>query len=129
LAKTASGAEPTSAQDPANSPFPVVAHDANEYNWSGFSCPYRSATSFISCGGGHLVCDGAIELRNGRRFHQCYCGHAGFIEGSIKTYSAHHHSVDAEVGNAPPLTDQFGGRRKSLENRPPEIEEFPTNLM
>ena len=48
------------------------------------------------------MCDGATELRNDRRFHQCFCGHAGFIEGAIKTYSAHHHVVEPEVGNAKP---------------------------
>jgi hypothetical protein len=99
---TPPGAAPTSTQDPADSAFPVIAHDAGEYNWSGFSCPYCRATGFVSCGGGHLVCDGATELRTGRRFHQCFCGHAGYIEGSIKTCSAHHHVVEAEVGNAKP---------------------------
>jgi hypothetical protein len=87
----------TYAQESADSTLPITTHGAGEYNWSGFSCPYCSASSFVSCSGGHLVCDGGTELRVGRRFHQCFCGHAGYIEGTIKTFDAHHHSIVSEI--------------------------------
>jgi hypothetical protein len=61
----------------------IVQHDATEYNWDSFLCPYCDASSFIKCAGGHLACDGTVQIRKGRRFHQCYCGNAGFIEGEI----------------------------------------------
>jgi hypothetical protein len=77
---------------------PVAAHNIEEYNWSGFSCPYCGASSFVSCGGGHLACDGTATLRDGRRFHQCFCGQAGFISGSIKTVESKRLSVEADVG-------------------------------
>jgi hypothetical protein len=32
---------------------PKTAHDAEQYNWNGFSCLYCRATSFVSCSGGH----------------------------------------------------------------------------
>jgi predicted RNA-binding Zn-ribbon protein involved in translation (DUF1610 family) len=82
----------------------VPMHDANEYNWSGFSCPYCGASSFVSCAGGHLACDGTAELRDGRRFHQCFCGHAGFISGIIKNLGSKRLSVEAEL-NSPNLPD------------------------
>jgi hypothetical protein len=41
--------------------LPAATYDVNEYNWNGFSCPYCHAASFISCSGGHLVCDGSTE--------------------------------------------------------------------
>lgn len=78
-------------------------NDAAEYNWSGFCCPYCRASSFISCGsGGHLACDGTIQMRNGERFHQCFCGHASFISGSIKSFENRRMSVkrDAAEGLA-----------------------------
>jgi hypothetical protein len=25
-------------------------------------------------------------MRNNRRFHRCFCGHAGYIEGSIRSF-------------------------------------------
>jgi hypothetical protein len=75
----------------------AVQHDATEYNWASFFCPYcQKASSFIQCSGGHLACDGTVEIRNGRRFHQCYCGGAGFIEGAIKTIEANHHTFTVE---------------------------------
>jgi hypothetical protein len=82
----------------------VAMHDANEYNWSGFCCPYCGAASFVSCAGGHLACDGTAELRDGRRFHQCFCGHAGFIGGIIKNLGSKRLSVEAEL-NSPNLPD------------------------
>jgi hypothetical protein len=82
----------------------VATNDADEYNWSGFFCPYCKASSFVSCGGGHLACDGTIQVRKDGRFHQCFCGRAGFISGMIKTYKNERLSVEADVGrpNAPP---------------------------
>jgi hypothetical protein len=62
-----------------------TCHEAREY-WSSFFCPYCNATGFIRCHGGHFACDGTVQIRNGRRFHQCFCGDAGFIEGEIKSY-------------------------------------------
>jgi hypothetical protein len=76
----------------------VATHNADEYNWSSFSCPYCSASNFVSCSGGHLACDGSAELRNGGRFHQCFCGHAGFITGTIKTLESKRLSVERETG-------------------------------
>ena len=69
-------------------------YDADQYNWSSFICPYCSATSFIKCAGGH-ACDGTVEMRSGRPFRQCFCGHAGFVEGTIKTIEANHRSFQA----------------------------------
>jgi hypothetical protein len=78
---------------------PVAAHSMDEYNWNGFSCPYCSAAGFVSCSGGHLACDGTAKLRDGRRFHQCFCGRAGFISGTIKTVESRRLSVEADVGS------------------------------
>jgi hypothetical protein len=75
----------------------AATHDADEYNWSGFSCPYCSASSFVSGACGHLACNGTDELRNGRYFHQCFCGHAGFISGTIKSFKDTRLSVEREV--------------------------------
>jgi hypothetical protein len=78
------------SETPNNRPTPVAVstttNDADEYNWNGFSCPYCDAHSFISCAGGHLACDGTIRVRKDGRFHQCFCGHAAFIVGTIKTF-------------------------------------------
>ena len=74
----------------------TAQHDATEYNWESFLCPYCDASSFIKCSGGHLACDGTVQIRNGRRFHQCYCGSAGFIEGAIKSIEANQHTFTAE---------------------------------
>jgi hypothetical protein len=73
-----------------------ILHDANEYNWTSFLCPYCNASSFIECRGGHLACDGTAEVRSGRRFHQCFCGSAGFIEGTIKTFDANDSILQVE---------------------------------
>jgi hypothetical protein len=82
----------------------ATTNDAAEYNWSGFSCPFCNAAGFVLCGGGHLACDGTIQVRKDGRFHQCFCGRAGFISGMIKTYKNERLSVEADVGrpNAPP---------------------------
>jgi hypothetical protein len=32
------------------------------------------------------ACDGTVQIRNGKPFHQCYCGNAGFISGTIENF-------------------------------------------
>lgn len=91
-------AEPVQRYKP---PAPTQ-HDADEYNWASFFCPYCNASSFIHCRGGHFACDGTAEIRSGRRFHQCFCGNAGFIEGTIKTIHANHSVLQAELNAAKP---------------------------
>jgi hypothetical protein len=81
---------------------PAAMHNADEYNWSGFSCPYCSACGLVLGGCGHLACDGTTELRNGRRFYQCFCGHAGFISGIIKAFEGKRLSVEREEGTEQP---------------------------
>ena len=76
----------------------TATRDSNEYNWSGFSCPYCGATSFVACAGGHLACDGSVELRDDRRFHQCFCGEAGFINGTINALKAKRLSLEFDAG-------------------------------
>lgn len=86
---------------PATPPSKPLRYDAGEYNWASFFCPYCNASNFIKCGVGHLVCDSTVEIRNGRRFHQCFCGNAGFIEGTIKTIEANQHTFEeATVASA-----------------------------
>jgi hypothetical protein len=77
----------------------TAAHSIEEYNWSGFSCPYCNASSFVSGGCGHLTCDGSVKLKEGRRFYQCFCGHAGFLTGTMKTVGGRRLSVEADVGS------------------------------
>jgi hypothetical protein len=43
-----------------------------------------------------------VELRNGRRFHQCFCGDAGFIDGLIKTFEGKRRSVGADLNAKAP---------------------------
>jgi hypothetical protein len=93
---------PMPTRDPkaesASMATPAVPRDISEYNWSGLRCPYCDASSFVHCrAGGHLVCDGTVELRDGRRFYQCFCGHAAYIEGSIKTLDDTRRSGRAEA--------------------------------
>ena len=83
------------ADEPLSPMTQTATHDPNEYNWSGFSCPYCSASGFVACTSGHLACDGTAELRNGRRFHQCFCGQAGFISGTMKAIESKRLSVGA----------------------------------
>jgi transcription elongation factor Elf1 len=86
-----------------------ATNDADEYNWSGFFCPYCNASSFVSCGGGHLACDGTVQVRKDGRFHQCFCGRSGFISGVIKTFENERLSVEAEVDrpNVPPAVREW----------------------
>jgi uncharacterized Zn-finger protein len=96
--------------------IPTATHNADEYNWSGFSCPYCNASSFVSGACGHLACDGPAELRNGRRFHKCFCGHAGFISGTIKNFQSKRLSVEAEFGSpSPTLTARQDLGSKSVD--------------
>jgi predicted RNA-binding Zn-ribbon protein involved in translation (DUF1610 family) len=46
------------SSSPVESVSPGDQHDAGDYNWSGFSCPYCGDVSFVRCSGGHLVCQG-----------------------------------------------------------------------
>jgi hypothetical protein len=94
-------ATPATAGQATGTTIPVAtSHNADEYNWSGFSCPYCGASSFVSGACGHLACNGTAELRNGRHFHQCFCGHAGFISGTITAFEGKRLSVEREVGSA-----------------------------
>jgi hypothetical protein len=74
------------------------------------------ASGFVKCSGGHLACDGTVQIRNGRRFHQCYCGCAGFIEGSIKTIEVDQHtfSVEPNVSRSPVENCESGDAAKEL---------------
>jgi hypothetical protein len=97
-------------------------YNANEYNWSGFSCPYCDASSFVFCWGGHLACDGSSELRNGQKFHQCFCGHAGPIMGIIKTVESKRLSVEEKLCTPNPLpTDHRGVAKPPSDTAPPAI--------
>jgi hypothetical protein len=98
VSNPATGPSSVSKEQVGTTP-PVAAHNIEEYNWSGFSCPYCGASSFVSCGGGHLACDGTATLKDGRHFHQCFCGQAGFISGSIKTVESKRLSVQADPGS------------------------------
>jgi hypothetical protein len=81
-------------------------HDASDYNWSSFFCPYCNATSFIRCHGGHFACDGTVQIRSGRRFHQCFCRGAGFIEGAIKSFEVKETTLSLDpVSPKPRKTD------------------------
>ena len=77
---------------PATAASKPLRYDAGEYDWASFFCSYCNASNFIKCGAGHLVCDSTVQIRNGRRFHQCFCGNAGFIEGTIKVIEANQHT-------------------------------------
>jgi hypothetical protein len=97
-------------------------HDADQYNWSSFICPYCGARSIIKCGGGHLVCDGRTEMRSGRRFHQCFCGNAGFIEGTIKTIEGDQSSIELENVSAPHGANDVGSKESPS---PPPLDPAP----
>jgi transcription elongation factor Elf1 len=105
----------------------ATTNDADEYNWSGFSCPYCNASSFVSCAGGHLACDGTIQVRKDGRFHQCFCGHAAFISGNIKTFENERLSVEAQVDppNAPPADRQRQSRKPADAALPAPAQGLP----
>jgi hypothetical protein len=101
----------------------AALHDADEYNWSGFSCPYCDASSFVSCAGGHLACDGTIQIRKDGRFHQCFCGHAAFIIGTIKTLESNRLSVEVEAGSP----SAFPPERGEQKRKPADVVFSPRN--
>jgi hypothetical protein len=47
---------------------------------------HQPSSTFVKCSGGHLACDGTVQIRNGKPFHQCYCANAGFISGTIENF-------------------------------------------
>jgi hypothetical protein len=94
--------DPVSMTETSSVMVQTAARDPNEYNWNGFSCPYCAASSFVACAGGHLACDGRVELRGARRFHQCYCGAAGFIVGTVKAITARRLSLEAQGSSLTP---------------------------
>jgi hypothetical protein len=99
-------------------PSDLRSYDATEYNWASFFCPYCNASNFIKCGAGHLVCDSTVEMRNGRRFHQCFCGSAGFIEGTIKTIEAEQATVaSTKPISAVPLKEALAPALSSPPNK------------
>jgi hypothetical protein len=53
------------------------------------------------------------EMRNGRRFHQCFCGGAGFITGTIETIGSNRLAVEVDPGAAKPPTPKSEGLRVS----------------
>jgi len=97
---------PVSTNHEANTIIPASTYDMDDYNWSGFSCPYCSASNIVSCPGGHLTCNGSVKLRNGRRFYQCFCGQAEFISGAIRTVEGARVSVGANVGARNPSASE-----------------------
>jgi hypothetical protein len=129
--KTGVATEKAPNEVPTDRPTPLLASattsDADEYNWSGFSCPYCNAVSFVSCGGGHLACDGTIQVRKDGRFHQCFCGHAAFISGNIKTFDNKRLSVEAQVDapNAPPADRQRQSRKAADATIPAPAQGLP----
>jgi hypothetical protein len=79
--------EPTVVTRQAAPTTSLTTYDAKQYNWSSFFCPYCDATGFVKCSSGHLACDGTVQIRSGSRFHQCFCGNAGFISGTIESFN------------------------------------------
>jgi hypothetical protein len=112
---TPSAAEPTDQTTRAT--VSAATHNAYDYNWNGFSCPYCKASSFVSCNGGHLSRDGTTQVRNSRRFHQCFCGSPAFISDTpMKTLESKRLSVDRdEVSPKPPTPDPEQQNRKSAD--------------
>jgi hypothetical protein len=69
----------------------------DEYNWTGFQCPYCTATDFIGCTG-HLICDGTVEQRKDGTFFRCFCGEAGSLGDSfVDTISSTTLAVEART--------------------------------
>jgi hypothetical protein len=126
-ADVVASAPPPSAELPKGkaprAPEQVVAYDAHEYNWNGFSCPYCGVSSFVSCVGGHLACDGTVESRDGRRFHQCFCGEAGFIGPPFKTLKGRRLSIEGEIAlpKKPDAGNQAVSERPADAALPPPL--------
>jgi hypothetical protein len=98
-------------QGPQTTGPAITVHNANDYNWSSFLCPYCNASSFLKCSGGHLVCDGRVEMRHGKLFYQCFCGNAGFISGEIQDYEGDQYSMAVEPNAAKASTPLQGVER------------------
>jgi hypothetical protein len=104
---TANSAVPQSA---SRSPAPSVpaSYEAKHYNWSSFLCPYCDADSFVKCTGGHLTCDGTAQVRHGKRFHECFCGKAGFISGAIEAFECNTMEIPIASDHMKPPSPQQG---------------------
>ena len=46
----------------------AMQHEATEYNWASFFCPYCDASGFVKCSGGHLACDGQFRYATDAAF-------------------------------------------------------------
>jgi hypothetical protein len=111
---------------PASKP---LRYDAGEYNWASFFCPYCNASNFIKCGAGHLVCDSTVEMRNGRRFHRCFCGNGGFIEGTIKSYEATRQTLEQTNGVGAKPTSATAVKEASVTTLEPPAKKSETPLL
>jgi hypothetical protein len=98
----------------------VDQHDAGQFNWNGFACPYCGASSFVKCSGGHLACDGPGEMRNDRHFHRCFCGAAGYIEGHIESFHDRRQSV------APGATPKQSAPTVRVRSGDPAVPALPS---
>jgi hypothetical protein len=115
LPSTQPAPAPVSKDEPAGMPAPTATRDSSEYNWSGWRCPYCDASSFVHCrAGGHLVCDGTTELREGRRFHQCFCGNAAYLEGFIKAIEDTRRLGGTKVDAPNPLYQKMDGSSEKV---------------
>ena len=116
--------QPTETQAPV-----PTTYGAKHYNWSSFFCPYCKASGFVKCGGGHLVCDGNVEIRHGKRFHHCYCGKAGFISGVIEAFECNQSDFpipsDEVKPSSPGLTKGGSGESDPIA-LPPSISGVPS---
>jgi hypothetical protein len=104
-----STSEPARNGATSGSTLQTAVHNVDDYNWSGFCCPYCNASGFVSCGRGHLTCDGTVEMRSGGRFRQCFCGNAGFLQGVMKNVSATRLSVEAGLVSSMPAATEIQG--------------------
>jgi hypothetical protein len=105
----------------ANLPVMQSTRDFDEYDWDGFECPYCHATGFVSCADGHLVCDSSVELRDGKRFHRCYCGIDGFLEQSISAIEGEFVSVERhlDAAQSSTLPNRATGNMLPFQTTPP----------
>ena len=107
----------SSVPDTAGQKLPTPSsHDASDYNWASFFCPYCQASGVIRCSGGHFTCDGTAELRNGQRFFRCFCGNAGLIAGQFKTVEAIDTSLPIEAEHPTPSA---AAHNEKLESKQP----------
>jgi hypothetical protein len=78
---------------------------------------------------GHLVCDSTVEMRNGRRFHRCFCGNAGFIEGTIKSYEATRQTLEQTNGVGAKPTSAAAVKEASVSALEPPAKKSETPLL